>query len=1657
MASITSHANARPGGVSNNDIAEVSRVQSGDDKVAQPSATRTPSTHRSIAEELKERRVFSRAHWESEAVKEIYEELKAGCVTPSNIPATFLESQRIVNPLSQEGVAFQSKMEELTARLLPEIDQKAHPITFVIADADQENAFIITTPQQSIICFDRALLATFDNLDQLSWVLLHELTHLQYKDLFGAIPVSQTEEAACDLRPLMKMHDAGLNPAEAETYAIKMAKTNPPAWLSMVDAHGLPQYRVDAVQKGLAALRHSRGKLKEGTESLPDALKVDGGLQGARHESFVDLRLKATKFAEGSALEKATILRSILPDLESPFHRRADEVAKRLRELTVKDSDKETRTVLVQMMDSLLDNPGAFNALHANLRSVLDGPHPQKTRYYAPRLIQVAKATKAFIEAEDDTTAREKAAAAAHFIETLEALPAWQSLNWGLVNLPHFELPDERAYKRALKEAKISGDDVVFPWHELAEAASKENQIARALLCLGTWDDRIPLNAGIEDLTWMKAHLAITKQSSSLSQYSYELTVSTPRTEEGEASRLQIVTNGGGLIRKLDALANNRNAVKENLEKRVTVQVEGAKLEEQKTATLRAVSSAVTPSSIGDQNLSFLNLPYDEFMKAPYAHLQVNEALLCPPSYLATNASIAQLKAERRATAALTTKSAHSLLRYFDGMVSVTTEPERTTYREFVRNFFLEDTAACNFQTIMARKIQEAGHSNVRPFAEWASADTHQLFNLQEKGVVLSDFHLDEPLALGRKAAGIRKPETVDELRQALDSYLEIAGNPVHSENAQADLSVFASEVISSEVHEFLRDHGHREELHRLLSSHGEWLQEVHREPGFDATFVWYLEREQSWPTDAMTLGTVYRAIEGLGIFPDESWRTSFANRVLESFDATSDLQTRVNALENLLLGTPPKDVDIREGAIARWVDSMASIYGNDLTTSWNSPDCPYLSTLQPALSRISEKGHSSIRGEMLNALGNRIVAQRQVSHAIERAILGPIDNTITQATGAAYGALQTGFSFVGRAKESRFKTIHFLTRPLTDKRLKAFSKAAISDGIATAKMLSMDDGSDMDSPRNRRRVQLECKRLHENFWRAPMGYRAAFVEELLMPAAERLRDLKAGTQETFKNACDFVIAELLPLQDRHDQPIKYAPEAQRMLRAFLADGVLDHRQQPIFLSALMAAAQRSNEERGRLSVGQILASIFDSMGPAWRKFGQAIANHPSTPLDIARDMEPLKGKQSVSRAQAWALYEHTVPEAIRVQNPRLGPVLESASFFTAVDAGNEVFTFLTPRALVRAEDGFSIMESFVAELRKADDSFSQIAPAVAEMVHSARTSAILETNGRVGAAQADSMRARYNGLTVTIGTRAFPFATAAWSDHGPEFRRMQKMKGPTFNDIPSNTPEETQHKQQVAKAIVYVELRNILSGNAFCVDRHGRNIRVDGSAVGHFDHGAVHAVVRDNKGNEVHPLQAEQALVSGGTAEIPGASHTEKLHLAEALHSAYTNLSGGQPLAVVMHNEIEKARIATGASPEYLIRVERALLALNDCFKCLNGQDMKDILGNLYLNGEIDRTITGALESKIKSEKLGGFAGFFVNASKAIRGEIEKMIVERITVRQDRHTRGTQSQWHDNRMNPQDVSSLLTTTDFRARETKGASGQVRRRSLTVPKFEQVG
>lgn len=115
------------------------------------------------------------------------------------------------------------------------IDFDKNPITFLLSDAEEPNAFFapafdpknkprrddyktvryirnpIPTP---VICITRGLLDMVDNLNQLDFILGHELTHWLMRS-FGIRHNSKGEEGIADLHSVDLMYDAGADPKQA--------------------------------------------------------------------------------------------------------------------------------------------------------------------------------------------------------------------------------------------------------------------------------------------------------------------------------------------------------------------------------------------------------------------------------------------------------------------------------------------------------------------------------------------------------------------------------------------------------------------------------------------------------------------------------------------------------------------------------------------------------------------------------------------------------------------------------------------------------------------------------------------------------------------------------------------------------------------------------------------------------------------------------------------------------------------------------------------------------------------------------------------------------------------------------------------------------------------------------------------------------------------------------------------------------------------------------------------------------------------------------------------------------------------------------------------------------------------------------------------------
>lgn len=177
------------------------------------------------------------------------------------------------------------------------IDFDKNPITFLLSDTEEPNAFFapafdpkkkprrddyktvryirnpIPTP---VICITRGLLDMVDNLDQLDFILGHELTHWMMRS-FGIRHNSKGEEGIADLHSVDLMYDAGVDPKQALVMHDKIsayAKTKKDEeskykrrsrrdeekegvdWSSILDVHASDSNRKTGIEASLTRLSH---------------------------------------------------------------------------------------------------------------------------------------------------------------------------------------------------------------------------------------------------------------------------------------------------------------------------------------------------------------------------------------------------------------------------------------------------------------------------------------------------------------------------------------------------------------------------------------------------------------------------------------------------------------------------------------------------------------------------------------------------------------------------------------------------------------------------------------------------------------------------------------------------------------------------------------------------------------------------------------------------------------------------------------------------------------------------------------------------------------------------------------------------------------------------------------------------------------------------------------------------------------------------------------------------------------------------------------------------------------------------------------------------------------------------------------------------------
>ncbi|MES2729494.1 MAG: M48 family metalloprotease [Pseudomonadota bacterium] len=142
----------------------------------------------------------------------------------------------IVDPYSVAGQRIHGFLESRAKALVGRhIDFTQSPVTFVLSDTDEPNAFFAPVfnekniPQREdhetvvftrnpfptpVICITRGLVDLIDNRDQLDFVLGHELTHMLMRR-YGIANNSKGEEEMADLHAVDLIYDEGGDPKQA--------------------------------------------------------------------------------------------------------------------------------------------------------------------------------------------------------------------------------------------------------------------------------------------------------------------------------------------------------------------------------------------------------------------------------------------------------------------------------------------------------------------------------------------------------------------------------------------------------------------------------------------------------------------------------------------------------------------------------------------------------------------------------------------------------------------------------------------------------------------------------------------------------------------------------------------------------------------------------------------------------------------------------------------------------------------------------------------------------------------------------------------------------------------------------------------------------------------------------------------------------------------------------------------------------------------------------------------------------------------------------------------------------------------------------------------------------------------------------------------------
>ncbi len=1481
-----------------------------------------------------------------ETIQELNTALEQGIVLNDEpLPRIFVENFRLVDDSTKGAGAMQKYLAGIAQKLLPDHDFDAHPVKFVLSDDETENAFAITHANQTIIGMNKGFIQACRNEDELVYVLGHELKHVRLAIELGEGSNSKTEEALADMEPVLWMHKAGWQPEAAldltARYADERLKSGKPFWEDLADVHPLSHNRTDAVAKTLAVYGQKVGGFENRqVKPLPKALLEYVG--SANHTSYYEQKFKDAGFDAMPPLEQIKFLHKEIVSLPPGYEARMKDLYVGIQSVKSGKTPDE-RAVLDRLVSHLIKNPPHFKALYPAVARNLYG-----LSYDTPvgELAAVARNVRDFIEADNIKDAEHYARRMFRGYDTANIREINNLGTQGpIVKWPQFAFPSPEELTTPEAKKQMRDEGIPLPWNRHVKwcrdkLAEGDSTLLKAMYAAGALDERL-----IEMTPFPEINDQVESELYQANPNSKRFSRFPPHLEfcRIEYPQGAIIAYSGPNISFLstDMFGSTYDEQRQwhpaDYMDASIRQKQRAYLESQAKTTIRTGEKQYAPHVA---MLIFLDATDEELAE----HLNGKYVQENAPFFeLPDSMALEQLKAQ----ALLIYDDRWSvLLNRFDRMLA----QDREKYAPAIREFFYN--GANRFLPGSGREL-----AIVAPVGRFLLADKHRIFSHGKRGWILNEhFAFSGLSALITSKSRISTAHLIKWTRDVLGyqkpvdafAHLEAIGGLSDDQNL-----VVLQSILNYELGKYLSTHapGTIDMAHFILNypdcaTH----YEDHEGDYLVNLFKTHIVAQKKWPSNPDERIAIYRVLDANNVFPSEEFRTSYATGMEKSIRSVRNLTQRLALCEKLLGDGLIRDPDVRESTVSLWVDTQTRLLGLD------TGDEAYKAKTDAVLSRVNKMNiHVGVLYTMLSRLAEGIEAQRDVSYSFRDKFFKYSRLDLQKAHIQIVGG-EAGMKLLSRTSSTRKATLNFLMHPLSDEK----ARQEITDIIEENSVQFLDDIAKINVDELSENDQgdgfahMVSRRIHENFWKAPMPVRTLIIDQLLIPSEHRDYTNKK-IDENFSDAFKFVMDELLSPE------MKYAKEARQVLKSY--SEILPHYARSLLLSSMLSADERAKQSGKSLSVGERLAIILELMGPAERKFGQAIHSYPSTPEDMKADMKRLKSMAAIpTRWELFERYEAAVPESYRQEKKRLGSVKGAASFMISVpaeamDGTQTVINIQRENALAQAEYGFSQLEALAEKLNHEETDMAHVIAPMIDMIRHARSKAAIETDGEYGAKQVALAHDIYNGTTITVGAHSFTFKSAPWIAYGAEFRDQEMMPGEHFSDLPEKTQEQKDYKKAAAKAHVTMEFMNILSGSPLDDDRHGAQCRVSDHQFGLFDHGAL---------------------------ELDAPGKADKQMLAASLVNGFQGLSQGRLLSDIMYEEINNHKTVSGELPHYLMQVQRSLLALNDFFHfntkkqtpdakepILNTDDVLDIMKSIYQAQKVDPAIIDTIKEMAFSGRI--------------------------------------------------------------------------------------